>query len=322
MKLQSGFTVCVYAIMRDEAPNVAAWAETTGDADLRFVLDTGSEDGTLDELRLVHGIQAAPAVFSPFRFDDARNCALALAPEADLYLRLDADERLPDDWRQQIDEVYDPNVRRYRYRVHNNGGIWDQITRDDLHVRPGFRWKYPTHEVLVGAGPVLDMPKLVVEHTSPPERRTHHLSNLNVLFQAVQEYPGDHRMTFYLGREQWYQGKWDLCRATLTRFLDLPHGWAPERAEAYRILAAIDYAPERWIWKAIGEAPERREPWVDLAQIYLSQGEAANAAMALFAAEQRHDRSIYTTSPGAWDEPFERLKDSVADALHAGAEFE
>ncbi|HET6896887.1 MAG TPA: glycosyl transferase family 2, partial [Vicinamibacteria bacterium] len=80
--------ICVYAIMRDERDNVAAWAESTGDADHRFVLDTGSTDDTMSELRL-NGVSWRAATFEPFRFDDARNCALACAPEADLYLRLD-----------------------------------------------------------------------------------------------------------------------------------------------------------------------------------------------------------------------------------------
>jgi hypothetical protein len=311
--------LCVYGIVRDEEANIAEWAETTGDADARFVLDTGSTDNTRREL-LFHGIGNLDAALDPFRFDDARNMALALAPAADLYLRLDADERLPDGWRAMIEDAYHPDVPRYRYRVHNNGGIWNQITRDDLHQRPGFRWKYPTHEVLTGPAAARDLPQLIIEHTSPPERRSHHLSNLSVLAEATTEYPGDHRMAFYFARELWYAGRWDDCRVAMTTFLDMPRGWGAERAEAYRILAAIDYSPERWLWKAIGEAPERREPWVDLCRLFLKAGDAERAVGMFMEAERRTDQTAYTTDPGAWGGAFDDLRDTISKALDTVAQ--
>lgn len=303
--------LCVYAIMRDEANQIAEWAETTGDADTRFVLDTGSTDGTTDEL-LLHGIGFLDAVLDPFRFDDARNMALALAPAADLYLRLDADERLPADWRQIIDEHYHPEIERYRYRVRNTDGIWRQITRDDLHARPGFRWKYPTHEVLVGPPPRADIP-LVVEHTSLPAARSHHLTNLSVLRAARLEYPGDHRMAFYYARECWYQGRWDDCRDAMVQFLDLPHGWDAERCEAYRILAAIDDDPERWMWKAVGECPARREPWVDLCRFAVSVGERERAQFLFQEALARPREDLYTTDARAWGDAMTDLAEQIEE---------
>jgi hypothetical protein len=304
--------VCAYAIFRDEERNVAAWAETTVDAEERFVLDTGSQDTTTANLAL-HGIDYDRAVFDPFRFDDARNAALALAPEADLYLRLDADERLCDDWREILNAAYSRDVARYRYRVDNVGGIWGRITRDDLHRREGFRWRYPTHEILVGPAATRDLPGLIVTHTSPPERRTHHVTNLDVLRAATVEYPGDHRMIFYYGRELWYAGRWDEARQILTAFLALAGGWPPERSEAYRILAAIDYMPERWLWKAIGECPERREPWVDLTRHFLGVGKEESAVLTMSFAYHRTDDTIYTTDPQCWGEPFEELMHRVSE---------
>ena len=302
-------TICVYAIMRDEADNVAAWAETTLDADKRFVLDTGSLDGTITELD-VHGIMCDSAFLDPFRFDDARNIALAMAPAADLYLRLDADETLPEDWRAQIDEVYDERVARYRYRVRNTSGIWGQITRDDLHQRPGFRWKYPTHEVLVGSPVAVDMPRLVVTHTHQGTR-SHHRSNLAVLADAVREYPGDPRMAFYLAREFWYAGQWSDCRLAMSNFLALPDGWGAERCEAYRILAAIDDYPERWLWKAVGECPERREPWCDLARLFIREERWGQAEAMIVMSDAREDDTIYTTDPRCWDEAYSVLRTAV-----------
>jgi len=305
--------ICVYAIMRDESVNVMPWLESANDANDLFVLDTGSVDGTPEQLS-AGGAHVREAVFDPFRFDDARNAALALAPPADLYFRLDADERLPPDWREQIEDNYDERVPRYRYRVRNTDGIWGTITRDDLHRRGGFRWKYPTHEVLVGPLVAMDLPRLVVTH-SHQGRRPHHESNLATLANAVEEYPGDARMRFYLAREFWYAGQWADCRLAMMNFLDLPNGWGAERAEAYRILAAIDDYPERWLWKAVGECPERREPWVDLARLYLLGGEPERALTMAKEADRREDESLYTTDPRAWGDGFDELADEIDHAL-------
>ena len=308
--------VCVYAIMRDEQPNVSEWNATTLDADFRFVLDTGSTDGTPDDLDF-DKVRVAHATFDPFRFDDARNAALALAPEADLYLRLDADERLERGWREQLEAVYQNDVPRYRLTVVNHGANWGQHTRDDLHVRPGHRWRYPTHEVLVGPG-VAKPTDIVVHHHPPAARRAHHNTNLDVLAAAVNEYPGDHRMAFYYGRELWYCGSWTDARTQLSRFLALPDGWGAERAEAYRILAAIDDHPERWLWRAVGEAPDRREPWVDLARLKLEQARPVEARALWSLAADRNDRHVYTTDPQAWDENFENLGNTIDRAITEG----
>ena len=303
--------LCVYAIMRDEAPHVAAWAETTGDADVRFVLDTGSTDDTRNELSL-NGVTQAAATFEPFRFDDARNAALALAPPADLYFRLDADERLDGDWRARLEAVYDPHIARYRYDVVSaTATTWGRHRREDCHVRAGHRWRYPTHEILVGPGIATDVPLLTVTHLGATARRPHHDANLDVLLGALEEYPSDHRMAFYTAREAHYAGRWELCRNLMVRFLDLPFGWAPERAEGYRILAAIDDFPERWLWKAIGEAPERREPWVDLSRLCLQRGEFERAATMWNEAALRVDETIYTTDPTAWYDAFDELRDEI-----------
>lgn len=297
--------VCVYAIMRDEEPtNTIAWAETTLDADTRFVLDTGSTDSTPGTLKGV-GVNVACATFDPFRFDDARNAALALAPDADLYFRLDADERLEDNWREQLEASYHPNIGRYRYTVVNHGETWGRHTRDDIHRRPGFRWRYPTHEVLVG--PSAAAPTPITVHHHPGARRPHHDANLRTLEQATWEYPGNHRMAFYYARELWYSGRWDACRTQMVRFLAMPEGWAAERAEGYRILAAIDNEPERWLWRAIGECPERREPWVDLAVLMMKRGNLERGAAFIQEASIRTDESIYTTDQSAWGAPFDNL---------------
>lgn len=158
----------------------------------------------------------------------------------------------------------------------------------------------------MGRGPTADLRELVVDHF-PSGRRPHHDANLAVLLGACSEYPGDHRMTFYLGRELWYGGRWAECRTVLTQFLDLPGGWPPERSEAWRILGLIDDRPERWLWRAIGECPERREPWVDLARHFLAAGASDDARRMWEMARRRTDDAIYPTDPDAWGPAFDAL---------------
>ena len=85
--------ICAYTIALNEEKHVMRWLEGTKDADVRVVVDTGSTD------RTVKMLQAAPRVIvhqisvKPFRFDDARNAALALIPaDVDVCLSLDMDE--------------------------------------------------------------------------------------------------------------------------------------------------------------------------------------------------------------------------------------
>jgi hypothetical protein len=125
-------------------------------------------------------------------------------------------------------------------------------------------------------------------------------------------------MAFYFARELWYAGRWDRCREAMVDFLALPNGWAAERCEAYRILAAIDDDPERWMWKAVGECPARREPWVDLCRFAVSVGERERAQFLFAEAWTRTRDDLYTTDPGAWGESMTKLAEQIEEmSVHA-----
>ena len=162
------------------------------------------------------------------------------------------------------------------------------------------------------------LPDLTVNH-HPDEGKDRATFNLPTLEREASRDPHDHRMAFYYARELWYQGHWVGCRVQMMRYLGLPGGWGPERAEAWRILAAIDDHPERWLWKAVGEAPERREPWVDLARLYAEQGAWGHAKAMVRMAEERRDETIYTTQADCWGQAFADLRDLVNEAA-LGAE--
>ena len=103
--------IAVYAIAKNESKHVKRWVEATKGADVRVVLDTGSEDNTVQLLQK-YPIEAHGATLSDFRFDVARNMALDLVPsDVDVCVSLDMDE-IPDP--DFFDKIRQAICRKYR----------------------------------------------------------------------------------------------------------------------------------------------------------------------------------------------------------------
>ena len=114
-------------------------------------------------------------------------------------------------------------------------------------------------------------------HADPAKSRGQYLPLLEL---SVAEAPEDDRNTHYLGREYLFYGRWDDCIRTLERHLSLPTAvWADERCASMRFLARAwrqKGRPEqarRWLWRAIGEAPHLREPYLELARLLYEEAE-------------------------------------------------
>ena len=87
--------VYVYAICKNESKFARRWMESMSEADAVYVLDTGSEDDTVQLLREAGAIVEIQE-FRPGRFDRERNRSLEMGPEdaADCAAP-DLDVRLP-----------------------------------------------------------------------------------------------------------------------------------------------------------------------------------------------------------------------------------
>ena len=72
--------IVVYAICKNEAQFVERWVESMSEADEIVVLDTGSEDDTIQRLK-EKGVKVVIELIVPWRFDKARNRSLELVPE-------------------------------------------------------------------------------------------------------------------------------------------------------------------------------------------------------------------------------------------------
>jgi len=95
---------------------------------------------------------------------------------------------------------------------------------------------------------------------------------------AVREDPQNDRNCHYLGREYMFRGEWQKAIETLTRHLTLPSAvWADERCASMRYIARClraleqDDSAERWLHRAVAEAPHLREPYMDYAQLLYAQ---------------------------------------------------
>ncbi len=288
--------IAVYAICKNESAFVDRWADSMGEADEIYVLDTGSTDDTVEKLRR-RGIFVTQEIIQPWRFDTARNLALALVPEdTDLCVSTDLDEVFRPGWRQLLEQVWTPALQqiyfRYTWNFLPDGSEGYVFWREKIHARHGFRWTHPVHEVLTYQGPgqprSLCVEGIQLDHHPDPEKsRAQYLPLLEL---AVAEDPHDDRNRHYLGREYFYRGQWSNCIQTLQSHLRMPESqWADERCASLRYIAkshqALGHSREalRYLLRACGEAPWLREPWVDLAVDCYQNGRWSGC---LFACEQ------------------------------------
>lgn len=261
--------IAVYTIVKDEEKFIERWAQSCRDADYRLVVDTGSTDETVD-IALNNNCRVEKILIKPWRFDDARNAALSLIPDdVDYCIALDADEVLVDGWRTHFESL-DPSITRPRYKyvwswnVDGSEGL--VYSGDKIHARHGFRWKHPVHEVIKPVG--LEKQgwfDLEIHHYPDSEKsRSQYLPLLEL---SVKEDPNDDRNRFYLGREYMFNGQAEKAKNELLKYLELSE-WKPERATAMRYLSRVTNERYTWLLRACAEAPDRREPWVELAGFY------------------------------------------------------
>jgi glycosyltransferase involved in cell wall biosynthesis len=296
--------VAVYTICLNEAHFIERWASSCTDADYRIVVDTGSTDNTLEVAQqagcVTHSIKV-----SPWRFDDARNASLALLPDVDLCIALDADEVLVEGWRAHLESL-DSDVTRPRYKYtwswNPDGSPGLQYSGDKIHSRYGYRWKHPVHEVLTPvAGEKQQFCGLEIHHYPDPTKSRGQYFGLLEL--ACWEDPTDDRNAHYLAREYFFHGRLSEAANEFKRHLALPKAqWAAERARSMRYLAQCEpHNAEQWLLRAAAEDPVRRETWADLANHYYAHHDWANCLAASIRGLSIEERSFdYMSEAFAW----------------------
>jgi tetratricopeptide (TPR) repeat protein len=300
--------VAVYTIALNEEKFVAPWVTSSSEADYQLIVDTGSTDATVAEAE-AYGVNVQSITVKPWRFDMARNVALALLPaDIDYCIALDMDEVLLPGWREALEKAHEAGWTRPRYQYTWN---WNEdgtpgltYGGDKIHSRWGYRWKHPVHEVCMRYGTepeTIGWIDLEIHHHADNTKSRGQYFPL--LEQAVDEDPEDDRNTYYLAREYFYYGMNDKAIPMFERHLSLPRAkWPPERAASMRYLAKM--IPEKrteWLEKAIAEAPGRREPWVDLAKHYYETSQWADCFRAATKALEIKEKPLeYLCEAEAW----------------------
>lgn len=265
--------VAVYAIALNEARFVEQWLRCSEDADHRLICDTGSTDGTA-ELINGHSITVRP-----WRFDIARNAALAMLPaDIDVCIALDMDEELKPGWREALERAWTPGTTRLRhpfaFRQDENGKPTSVMYGHRIHGRHDYFWHWPIHENLKhnGARPEhiawCDDLWIHHHHSLKQTRATY----LPMLYAAAAADPACDRMAFYYARELMYNGLKEKAILEFKRYLNLPATkWKDQRAEAMRFIGECG-GGQAWFHRAVLEAPSR-PAWIALAKALTQSSE-------------------------------------------------
>ena len=300
--------ICVYAISKNEAQFVERFCESAKDADMILIADTGSTDGTVERAQAC-GATVYDICITPWRFDLARNAALALVPrDYTVCVSLDLDEVLEPGWREEIERLWSDETTRLDFLFDCSNGIVFRPRR--IHARNGYRWQHPCHELLVSDSrfpeAVVNTDMILMRHDQDPSKPRGQY--LDMLEHAVKEAPDCPRSAFYYARELSYRQRWADCIEAFKRYLGLPvYLWWHEKAFAYRVMGNAysklgnPHEAERHFHMAAAEAPGTREPWCNLAMLMYTQ----NRWEECFAYSMRALRittpvHLHTTDPGTW----------------------
>lgn len=266
--------IAVYTIALNEEQFVERWYESVKDADYILIADTGSTDKTVEIAKSL-GIDVFQISINPWRFDDARNAALSLVPsDIDYCISLDMDEVLSEGWRKELESLEGTNVTRpihtlvsHISKIEDEGLEFDALR---MHARHGHRWKFPIHESVSFYGIEEVRKKINVKIYHLPDNTKSRGQYLPLLEMAAKEDPASDRCAHYYARELFFHARYNEAAEEFKRHLSLPSAfWKPERSESMRYIAKCDpQSSEFWLRQAIQECPERREPYVDLAQYF------------------------------------------------------
>lgn len=236
-------TVAAYTICLNEIKHIDRWLEATKQADLQVIVDTGSTDGTWQKLvelskdnplLKVHRIHV-----KPWRFDDARNAALALVPDwIDVCASIDMDEIAQPGFFETLRKEWKPETTIGWHRI-NTGPTWE-VTR--VHKRFGFRWKEICHEVFKPYG---DTPEVVqifdIQIDHKPDDTKSRAQYLDLLKMAVEENLNNGRMWVYLCREYSFNKDWQGVLEASGNALECDNTWSVERAFVCRLATDAAY---------------------------------------------------------------------------------
>jgi glycosyltransferase involved in cell wall biosynthesis len=277
----------IYTIAKNEAGNVEGFMEAAEGAPV-YVLDTGSTDGTPELLRAA-GAHVVEASIVPWRFDHARERALAMVPDdVDVCVSIDMDERLEAGWREKLGREWRGNIGNYRYIAawadaeHTVPAVQSPRTR--LHSRHGWEWHRAVHEVIRPLpGTIEDGcdTTIMVRHYQDGVQRNY----APLLSVLIRENPRDADARLQRAGEYMQVRAWKKALADYRIYLRLIDGDERPVIRYRRALTWIGIAEARFhlgdqdgtvraFLSAVAAEPGCREAWVHVAHTMLGLGNA------------------------------------------------
>ena len=301
--------IAICAIAKNEVEFIPRFCNAAKDADLIMIADTGSTDG-LPEVAREHGAVVHHICITPWRFDHARNAALALLPrDIDVVISLDIDEVMQPGWREEIERVWIPGeTTRLRYMFDWGCGI--SFYYEKIFARHGYFFHHPCHEYPVPDGRITEVwaqtDFLIAIHKPDPTKSRGQYMDLLEL--SVKEDPQCPRNAFYYARELSFHGRWQEAVDACNSYLGLPRAtWQNERCYAYRVMGRCynelgnPTGAEKAFQMAASEASNTREPWCELALLMYRQSRWEEClAYAMRALRITNREAVYTCDPEVW----------------------
>lgn len=267
--------ICCYTVSLNEENYVDAWVLANKEADYLVVIDTGSTDNTVEKLR-DHGVLVHSIKIHPWRFDDARNTALALVPDdTDVCISVDMDEGMSEFWRQELEKYWIPDTTRLSYTYHHSmdalGNPINSFMADKCHARFGYRWQRPVHETVFPIGineQIVNAPSVQMVHNQDTIKSRQ--SYLPLLIQSHKDMPNCSQTLFWLAREYASYNQNEEAITHFKKYLAMPEAtWPDERSEAMNWLSKLmPHEILKWLRLACAEAPYRREVWLNISEYY------------------------------------------------------
>lgn len=288
------------------------------EADGIFVLDTGSEDNTVQKLK-ERGINVKTKIIKPWRFDVARNESLKLVPDdATICVCTDLDEVFEKGWRSKLENSWKDDTTRCRF-IYNwslkDGKPQVSFYYEKTHSRYGYKWVNPVHEILKfenGKEKIITVDEIVLNHY--PDNKKSRSSYLPLLELSIKEDPNNDRNMHYLGREYMYYKRYNEAIDTLIKHLNMPNAtWKDERSASMRFISRCYISLGRideaimWLDKAIKEAPHLRDPLMEKALLFYQLEkyedviELINKALEIPINERYYINEVFTFDYTAYD---------------------
>ena len=285
--------IAVNSICKNEIKYLDKWYNALKfEVDYITVLDTGSTDGTWEALKKLSKkdpkVIISQKEIKPWRFDVARNEAMSLIPrDADAWISIDLDEIFEPGFAKVIREEWKTGrtiqaLYRYSWNHHEDGTPNHEFTYSKIIANDGkWRWDYPLHECLkrtedirYEGDQVLDLTKKVHLHhwQDTTLDRSYYLDLLKVRYEESQQGID----ALYLAREYVFHKKYEEAIQTFSKITDtITDIKVIERAYCNYMVGCCYYflnnklQAHNYMLKAIHIEPSYRDPYIDLARLYI-----------------------------------------------------